>query len=373
MCKGIKQTIVGMTDKGETMTLKGENKPGKLQPSNVWKYSLQNINPQKDAIWEKKDQWNESALKGAIQEYLVGGIHIWYGLISMTKNKTVLIDYNEPVVQMCFSIKSSSEYKVDKQSPPFVSLENFQHNIIGIPDARLNVEWGANSSQETFVISLLPEVFLQYLPKTHRFSKNLKQNLAEGKVSYLSESPLPITPKITAILYEILNCELKGYFKKIYMEAKIVELLALQLGQSEEPETASYALGLKREDMTKMYQVRELLLSDLTRNFSLKELAHEVGTNENSLKNNFKKVFGNTVFGYLHDYKMERSKKMLVSGKTLISEISESVGYKHATHFTAAFKKYFGFLPTKINSFLLNFLYLTQEFIPELIFLETAV
>jgi len=373
LCKGIKQTISGMTDKGERMTLKGENKPGKLQPSNVWKYSLESINSHKDAIWEKKDQWNESALKGKIQEFVVGGIHIWYGLIAVAKSKTVLIDYNEPVIQMCFSIKSSSEYKMDKKSEPFVSLDNFQHNIIGMPDARLNLEWGPNTNQETFVISLPPSVFLQYLPKTHPFYQNLKQSLAEGKVSYLTEPSLPITPKITAILYEILNCKLKGYFKKIYMEAKIVELLALQLGQSEEPETASYALGLKREEMTKMYQVRELLLSDLTRTFSLKELAHEVGTNENSLKNNFKKVFGNTVFGYLHDYKMERSKKMLVSGKTLISEISESVGYKHATHFTAAFKKYFGFLPTKINSFLLNLVYLTQEFVPELIFLETAV
>ena len=47
---------------------------------------------------------------------------------------------------------------------------------------------------------------------------------------------------------------------------------------------------------------------------------------------------------------MQFAKELLVLGNEKIQVVAEKVGYKHATHFTAAFKKYFGHLPTKIRS-----------------------
>jgi AraC-like DNA-binding protein len=46
---------------------------------------------------------------------------------------------------------------------------------------------------------------------------------------------------------------------------------------------------------------------------------------------------------------MERSKKMLLNDKIKIAEVAEKLGYSHATHFTSAFKKYFGYLPNKLR------------------------
>ena len=47
---------------------------------------------------------------------------------------------------------------------------------------------------------------------------------------------------------------------------------------------------------------------------------------------------------------MEKAKKMLLTGEYRITEISEVVGYKHATHFTNAFKKFFGYLPQSLKA-----------------------
>jgi AraC-like DNA-binding protein len=41
---------------------------------------------------------------------------------------------------------------------------------------------------------------------------------------------------------------------------------------------------------------------------------------------------------------------MLINKALTVSEISQKLGYKHATHFTSAFKKHFGYLPTKLRN-----------------------
>lgn len=40
---------------------------------------------------------------------------------------------------------------------------------------------------------------------------------------------------------------------------------------------------------------------------------------------------------------------MLLEGNHKIADVAITSGYKHATHFSSAFKKYFGYLPNKIK------------------------
>lgn len=106
---------------------------------------------------------------------------------------------------------------------------------------------------------------------------------------------------------------------------------------------------LKEDDVRKMAEARNILLSNWLSPLSLKELSHEVGTNEYYLKKHFKMVFGMTVFGYLHAFKIEKAKEMLIHQDLKIAEIAQKLRYKHATHFTAAFKKQVGILPNQFR------------------------
>jgi AraC-like DNA-binding protein len=69
--------------------------------------------------------------------------------------------------------------------------------------------------------------------------------------------------------------------------------------------------------------------------------------NEFKLKKGFKEIFGNTVFGYLVDLKMEYAKEKLVQKKVSISEISDEIGFQHPQHFSQAFKKKYGYFPSQ--------------------------
>ena len=115
------------------------------------------------------------------------------------------------------------------------------------------------------------------------------------------------------------------------------------LFKSEQDETIFHEV--KKSDARKMCEARDILLLNWENPLSLKELAHEVGTNEYHLKKHFKMVFGMTVFNYLYQFIMEKAKEMLTHQDLNIGEIALQLGFKHATHFTASFKKHVGELP----------------------------
>jgi len=56
------------------------------------------------------------------------------------------------------------------------------------------------------------------------------------------------------------------------------------------------------------------------------------------------------VFGYLLEERMKLGKRLLLEGRTSIADVATEVGYKNATHFTAAFKRYFGYLPSDLKN-----------------------
>jgi len=142
-------------------------------------------------------------------------------------------------------------------------------------------------------------------------------------------------------------------YQSIYLNGKLMELLALQLDQKRQQTAAPSAFVMPDAMQAKMQQVRDLLLSNLATPPSLRELARRVGTNEFSLKQQFKAAFNTTVFNYLQQARMEKARQLLTAGDMKIAEVAHTLGYKHATHFTAAFKKHVGFLPNKIRLILL--------------------
>jgi len=72
---------------------------------------------------------------------------------------------------------------------------------------------------------------------------------------------------------------------------------------------------------------------------TLRELADEVGLSLKKLKEGFKEIYGDTVFSFLFDYKMDYARKLLEKGQHNVNEVGLHIGYSTASHFIAAFKK----------------------------------
>lgn len=155
-----------------------------------------------------------------------------------------------------------------------------------------------------------------------------------------------ITPTMQTILSQLLNAPYQGMVQRIYLESKVLELLALQLAQILETEQNRQTLiNLKASDIERIYHAKDILISQYDNPPTLLDLARRVGVNDNKLKLGFREVFGTTVFGYLHNYRMEMAQMLLQEGKQSVAEVASHVGYSNPGHFAAAFKRKFGMSP----------------------------
>jgi AraC-like DNA-binding protein len=156
--------------------------------------------------------------------------------------------------------------------------------------------------------------------------------------------------EIPASLYVVLNqlftVQLSESSEKLYYQAKAMEILSLYFS-TKKPNTESCPFLNDQETVRKIKHAKEYLLKNLESPPSLKELAKFAGLNEYQLKVGFKEIYGNTVYGYLLDHKLDHSRALLDSNKFQVNEVAYEIGYTNPSHFIAAFRKKFGITPKK--------------------------
>jgi AraC-like DNA-binding protein len=253
-------------------------------------------------------------------------------------------------IHLHLSLAGGQPYKLLHNQLPLAAFQAQQHNLFLLPGQGVAVAAQPETKMEILTVNLRPDYFFRCLPETHPLFIYFQESAKGNKAALLSEKSLPITPRMTNLIYDMLQCGVNGHCQGLFMEAKIIELLALQFDQWEQAGQPLESGALKPEELEKMQQVKRLAVASLGKALTLRELAQQVGTNEYDLKQHFKKAFGLTVFGYRHKFKMEKAKEMLLQQDVKIAAIARALGYQHATHFTSAFKKFYGFLPHQVKS-----------------------
>lgn len=272
--------------------------------------------------------------------------------IADQSHKTVAKMYNDtnlPLFQMVFTLRGKISFSHTRDQNPFSTIGSQQHNLLLLYPDKVSLQFSEEEPNEIIYINFSPAFLLRYLPPEHSSYLHLQKAMEKGLPEVFAKQNLHLTPAISAILNAIDNSPHTGFCERLFMESKVIELLMLQITQLKFSQKNTGVQHLKREALERMYEVKEILLKNIDTQLPLRTLAHMVGTNEFDLKKNFKAVFGTTVYGYLNQHKMEQAKTILLQGETKVAEVSQKMGYKHATHFSSAFKKYFGYLPTKIK------------------------
>ena len=155
-----------------------------------------------------------------------------------------------------------------------------------------------------------------------------------------------ISPAARSVHSQILNCAYQGAIKQLFLEGKVLELIALQMSQfAETAQAAPHTRFLKPDDIDRIHNAQRILTSDLIEPPSIADLARQVSLNDFKLKQGFRQVFGTTVFGMLHQHRMEHAQVLLRSQQLTVSQVAQTVGYSNHSQFSAAFKKMFGMTP----------------------------
>ena len=156
-----------------------------------------------------------------------------------------------------------------------------------------------------------------------------------------------ITPAMSVVLSQILEAKIHESIKPLYFKGKVYELLSLFFNKNEDTDVEQCPFLVDEENVRKIRKAKEIILNQMTEPPTLQGLASEIGLNVKKLKEGFKQIYGDTVFGYLLDFKMNEARSMLDTKQYNVNEISIKLGYSTSSHFISAFKKKFGTTPKK--------------------------
>ena len=156
-----------------------------------------------------------------------------------------------------------------------------------------------------------------------------------------------INPSMAVVLSQILSSNIHESMKALYLKGKVYELLSLYFNKNEDTDIEQCPFLIDEDNVRKIRLAKEIILKNMSEPPTLQELSEEIGLSLNKLKEGFKQLYGDTVFGYLLDHKMEEARRMLASTNYNVNEVGLRIGYSTSSHFITAFKKKYGTTPKK--------------------------
>ncbi len=160
----------------------------------------------------------------------------------------------------------------------------------------------------------------------------------------LAQAPEKST-RIFRAAHKLFHTERVSICGKLDFESLSLKLLSLILSQSENP--ASFCKVKKINGAVD--EAVDILRQEWGTPPTISSLARRVGLNECYLKSGFRKRTGLSIGGYVRQQRMAKALELIESGEFTILETALSVGYSNPSHFTAAFKKFYGHVPSYYN------------------------
>jgi AraC-like DNA-binding protein len=251
-------------------------------------------------------------------------------------------EINSTFIQIHFCLKGNSKFLFNNGSYSFDVLGD-RSILLYNPQRTLPIH--LENQPKTTLVSLLISI-----EKFHSlFSKE------SGYIPFLSDEnssrkyydDTEIKPTVSIVLQQIINSNINSSLRELYIKGKVYELLSLHFQKDENVEGEYCPFLVDEQNVLKIRKAKEIIIDRMAEPPSLQELANEIGLNIKKLKEGFKQIYGDTVFSFLFDYKMEYSRRLLETNQYNVNEVGVKVGYSTASHFIAAFKKKFGTTPKK--------------------------
>ena len=245
-------------------------------------------------------------------------------------------------IQIHFCLRGNSKFLFNEGGYTFDVLDN-RSILLYNPQRTLPIN--LEIQPKTTLVSLLISI-----EKFHSlFSKE------SGYIPFLSDEnsnrkfydDTEIKATVAMVLHQIINSNINNSIRELYVKGKIYELLSLHFQKEENTDGEYCPFLVDEQNVLKIRKAKDIIISRMAEPPSLQELALEIGLNLKKLKEGFKQIYGDTVYSFLFDYKMEHARKLLESNQYNVNEVGSQVGYSTASHFIAAFKKKFGTTPKK--------------------------
>lgn len=154
---------------------------------------------------------------------------------------------------------------------------------------------------------------------------------------------LPFTPRLMNDAQALFQSGMSGT-ADLTVEARSLDIIdeAIRALATEAAPAATLA-----RDQRAVQRVIALMDSDLSRSWTVPELAIAAGISHNRLKQSFRAETGYAVYGFLQERRLSEARKLLMEGNSSVTDAALFVGYSSMSHFTALFRRRYGQTPSE--------------------------
>lgn len=291
----------------------------------------------------KTNNISESIAQGIYKETMIEeGFFILKFNNETNENQLFRRDVNSNYIQFHFCVKGRGSFSFNNGNYTLPIQEN-SSLLLYNPQRDLPIE--VNVANNSWVISVLLPI-----KKFHTLFSN-----EANYISFLSDEnkdrkyykDAAISPSMAIVLNQLMNYNLHPSVKPLYFKGKAYELLSLYFNREEDVDVEQCPFLVDELNVVKIKKAKQIIIARMAEPPTLQELSDEIQLPLNKLKEGFKQIYGDPVFSFLFDYKMEVARQLLATGSHNVNEVGLKVGYSTASHFIAAFKKKFGTTPKK--------------------------
>lgn len=259
-----------------------------------------------------------------------------------SETQSIVKEINSDYIQFHFCVKGTSKFIFNEGR---YTLNILEENSLLLYNPQRDLPINLQIDPNSWMVSILISI--------KKFHGLFSQEA--GYITFLSEDNKDkkyykdgvISPSMAIVLNQVINYNLNQSIKNLYFKGKAYELLSLYFNRSEEANVEQCPFLVDETNVIKIRKAKDIVISRMAEPPSLQELSDEIGLNLKKLKEGFKQIYGDSVFSFLFDYKMEVARKLLEAGDDNVNEVGLKVGYSTSSHFIAAFKKKYGTTPKK--------------------------
>ena len=300
---------------------------------------------------EFEEVFKNEKIEGVFNQIQLNGAFIEILEITNQINHDIEIHQDFPLFKLHFELDGNCEFSINTNSSFKFKIPKGHCNLFYIPNGKGKFKF--NTPKRKAVEIIFSETYLERVigDAYQEMFSLLEASIIINEPFLLWKKSQVISIDLINIIDEIINCKYNGCFKKPYLEAKIKELLIVLLSKSDIEESKIQKTDIVKEDYDKISELEDYIKSNLNKTLTINELAVLVGMNTSKLKQQFKIVYNSTIFKYITEQRMLKAKELIMNDNYSITEASYKVGYKNPQHFTVAFKKLYGYLPSKLIKF----------------------
>jgi AraC-like DNA-binding protein len=197
-----------------------------------------------------------------------------------------------------------------------------------------------------FAIALEKRYFQDLIGCDNAWAEGIQRKLENDEDFFGWNEFHSMTPKMHAAIHSIRNMQ-PTPMTRIMTQSLVFELIAQQIEQLTYLAQAKPGGDvISANDMQKLYNAKQFIEQHFLDDITLTGLCREVMLNEFKLKKGFKSLFKTSVMQHVRHLRMEFAQSLLRDNRMTVEEVSGKVGYRYPNHFTAAYKKHFGIVPS---------------------------